>query len=69
MYNTDTVFIHLYIVHMHVLCKYFFGRIVVIVVACARVCVCVCVCVSLSDLFPNTVEFCYVYELFLLMTT
>ena len=37
--------------------------------ACVRACVCVCVCLPLSLLFfPNIVHFCYVYELFLLMT-
>ena len=100
---------------MHILCKYFFVRIVVdlfagpfnclsfslelCVRACVRSCVCVCVCVCVVDLFagpfnclnfslelcvcacvrvclplsllffpPNIVRFCYVYELFLLMT-
>ena len=64
MYKTTTyihAFRHLYIVHMHMLCKYYFVRIVVdlfvgpfnclnfslCACVCARVCVCAraCVCV------------------------
>ena len=35
--------------------------------ACMRVCACVCLPLSLL-FFPNIVHFCYVYELFLLIT-
>ena len=59
MYKTTTyihAFRHLYIVRMHMLCKYYFVRIVVdlfvglfnclnfSLCVCVRVCVCVCVC-------------------------
>ena len=46
------------------LCVYVRACVRAFVRACVRACVCVCVFFS-----PNTVEFCYVYELVLLMTT